>query len=186
MENVWFLRIKAVICPRLTTSVSGGLDVWQHHRQRWILPWLYIPPLLFLGLGPWWLGLVWSLNILAAQSEALCTPTHTHTHTLTTAMSHLSNSSVRDHMKWVSVFFLFFICIFCICPHLFWKIYPSFSFDWLFCVLTFCNSLPQTDSCLWHQTFTQCLRVMGYISQKLSRMCVKYISPQNYILHEEN
>ncbi|XP_016310267.1 zinc finger protein 740-like isoform X2 [Sinocyclocheilus anshuiensis] len=28
---------------------------------------------------------------------------NTHTHTLTTAMSHLSNSSVRDHMKWAGL-----------------------------------------------------------------------------------
>lgn len=142
----------------------------------------FISPLLFLGLGPWWLGLVWSLNILPAQSEALCTPTHTHT--LTTAMSHLSNSSVRDHMKWVSVFSLLHLHFLHLSTFV-WKRRPSFSFAWLFCVLTFCNSLPQSDVCDT-RPFTECLRVMGLISQKLSRTCLGYVSPQNYILHEEN
>lgn len=103
----------------------------------------FISPLLFLGLGPWWLGLVWSLNTLPAPSEAFCTPTHTNTHTLTTAMSHLSNSSVRDHMKWVSVFFPLHLSTFV------WKRRPSFSFCLAFMwinnnlIIIICNSLPQ-------------------------------------------
>lgn len=107
------------------------------------------PPLLFLGLGPWWLGLVWSLNILPAQSEALCTPTHTHTlspqrcHTFPTAQCEITWSG--------SVFFLFFICIFLHLSTFVWKRRPSFSFAWLFCVLTFCNS--QSDVCDTHRVF---------------------------------
>lgn len=132
-----------MICPRLTTSVSGGLDVWQHHRQRWILPWLYIPPSVS-RLGPLMVGACVVSKHSPCPERSFLYP-NTHTHTLTTAMSHLSNSSVRDHMKWVSVFFLFFICIFCICPHLFEKEGLHFPFAWRFCVLTLCNSLPQRD-----------------------------------------
>lgn len=69
-----------MICPRLTTSVSGGLDVWQHHRQRWILPWLYIPPSVS-RLGPLMIGAcVVSKHSPCPERSSLYPNTHTHTH----------------------------------------------------------------------------------------------------------
>lgn len=101
----------------------------------------FISPLLFLGLGPWWLGLVWSLNTLPAPSEAFCTPTHTHTHsplrchTFPTAQCEITwNGSV-----------CFFSLLHLHCPHLFEKEGLHFHFAWRFCVLTLFNSLPQRD-----------------------------------------
>lgn len=168
-----------MICPRLTTSVSGGLDVWQHHRQRWILPWLYIPPSVS-RLGPLMIGACVVSKHSPCPERSSLYP-NTHTHTLTTAMSHLSNSSVRDHMKWVSVFSLLHLHFLHLSTFV-WNRRPSFSFAWLLCVLTFCDSLSQSDVCDTQSV----LRVMGLISQKLSRTCLGYVSPQNYILHKEN
>lgn len=56
---------------------------------------------LLSGFGPWWFGWVWS-HLLPPNPEwsPLCFPKHTRIQT--TAMTHHSNNSVRDHMKWVS------------------------------------------------------------------------------------
>lgn len=55
------------------------------------------------GFGPWWFGLVWSLLLFPNpdwSTPPLFSPKHTRIQT--TAMTHHSNNSVRDHMKWVS------------------------------------------------------------------------------------
>lgn len=54
---------------------------------------------LLSGFGLWWFGCVWSLLSSFILIEVLSDP---HTHIKTSAMTHHSNSSVRDHMKWVS------------------------------------------------------------------------------------
>lgn len=143
-----------MICPRLTTSVSGGLDVWQHHRQRWILPWLYIPPSVS-RLGPLMIGACVVSKHSPCPERSSLYP-NTHTHTLTTAMSHLSNSSVRDHMKWVSVFSLLHLHFLHLSTFV-WNRRPSFSFAWLLCVLTFCDSLSQS----WRLRHTECFKSNG-------------------------
>lgn len=54
---------------------------------------------LLSGFGLWWFGCVWSLLSSFILIEALSDP---HTRIKTSAMTHHSNNSVRDHMKWVS------------------------------------------------------------------------------------
>lgn len=53
------------------------------------------------GFGPWWFGWVWSHLLPLILSEAPPVSLK-HTRIQTTAMTHHSNISVRDHMKWVS------------------------------------------------------------------------------------
>lgn len=73
---------------------------------------------LLSGFGPWWFGWVVVVSSVAPHPKwsPLCSPKHTRIQT--TAMTHHSNNSVRDHMKWVSgslfisrITIMFLVCI---------------------------------------------------------------------------
>ncbi|KAI2649538.1 Cysteine sulfinic acid decarboxylase [Labeo rohita] len=86
--HVNFFRM-VVVSPRLTTK---DMDFFLDEIEK-------------LGkdlLGPLMIGACVVSKHSPCPERSSLYP-NTHTHTLTTAMSHLSNSSVRDHMKWAGL-----------------------------------------------------------------------------------
>lgn len=75
----------------LTEEINSGL---QH-----LVIYFHMP--LFSGFGPWWFG-GGVISFVSPHPERSPPCPLKHTRIQTSAMTHHSNNSVRDHMKWVS------------------------------------------------------------------------------------